>query len=333
MRNLLTLLLLLACLLSGCRMDERFMEQNGDKAVPILRYDRLQSEYVRFNSLPALQRMNTQHPQVTQILIEDILALGQVSDDNINVKLQAFYSDTTLVKLMEDIEARFADLSELEKQLGKGFKKLHKAVPELDIPKVYTQVSALNESIIVVDSLVGISLDKYMGTDYPLYERYYYKHQLRSMRPDRIAPDCFSFYLMANYPIPATSRRTLLDIMIHFGKINYVVKELMGYATSEETMGYSDEETLWCVENKEKVWQYMLSNKQLHTTDPMVIRRYTRPMPQISFFGPNSPGLIGTWMGMEIVTAYMKHNKKVTLNELLHTTNYELMLEQSGFAP
>lgn len=328
----LLILFLLPGLLVSCLIDTKPVEQNGDKSISVLRYDRLQSEYVRFSSISALQRMNIQYPRPTQILIEDILGLGQVSDDNINQRLLEFYSDAALLKLMEDVEEHFQDLDKHEKELNSGFRKLKKEVPTLEIPKIYTQISALNESIIVVDSLLGISLDKYMGDDYPLYQRYYYEYQRRSMRPDRIAPDCFAFYLLANYSIPETSRRTLLDVMIHYGKIHYVTQQLLGYSSVEDIMGYSDEEKAWCKNNKKRVWEYLLSGRQLSSTDPMLIRRYIWPMPYITFFGENSPALIGTWMGLEIVTSYMKYNK-VSIKQLLETTDYEMLLTESRFNP
>jgi hypothetical protein len=314
-------------------MDKMIMEQSGDKTISIIRYDRLQSEYITLSSLPALQKMNTQYSRQTKILVEDILELGQVSDDDMSQRVLSYYSDTVLLQLMDDIEKKFENIDKLEEELNKGFKQLKKEVPAIKTPQVYTQISALNESIVIVDSLLGISLDKYLGEDYELYNRYYYEYQTRSMRPDRIAPDCLSYYLISYYPVPPVSRRTLLEIMIHFGKLYYVTQQLLGYSSSEDVMGYSEQEKKWCKENKEKVWQYLISSKQLYTTDPMEIRRYTRPFPYIDFFGENSPGLIGTWMGIEIVSSYMKHNKKTTIQQLLNITDYGSLLENSKFNP
>lgn len=332
MRKLL-ILLLLPFLFGACQMDKMMLEQNGDKTISINRYDRLQSEYIMLNSIPAMRRMSTIYSHQTKILIEDVLGIGQVSDDDIAQKMQTFYSDTILLRLIEDVEKKFEDIEPLEEELSKGFKRLKKEVPSLDIPHVYTQISALNESVIVVDSLLGISLDKYMGSDYSLYNRYYYDYQTRSMRPDRIAPDCIAFYLISYYPVPPTSRRTLMEIMIHYGKLYYITQQLLGYSSSEDIMGYSDEEKKWCKDNKKKVWEYLKSSKQLHATDPMVIRRYTRPFPYIAFFGENSPGLIGTWMGIEIVSSYMKNNKKTSIQDLLLMTDYDLLLENARFNP
>ena len=65
------------------------------------------------------------------------------------------------------------------------------------------------------DSILGFSIDKYMGADYPLYNRFYYDYQCRNMEPDRIVPACFTFYLLNQYPLPWQPGRTLLDMIMH----------------------------------------------------------------------------------------------------------------------
>ncbi len=137
------------------------------------------------NSFSALQKMNTDYPQVTSLLIEDVLAMGEVDMEDINDRLCAYFSDSILVHLMEDAEEKFKDVSNLEQNLTKGFKRLKKEVPALFVPHFYAQIAALNQSVVVGDSILGFSIDKYMGADYPLYKRFYYaNYQCRSMSPD-----------------------------------------------------------------------------------------------------------------------------------------------------
>lgn len=325
---LLTVALLVVCWISVGDLDS----QESDNHISVVRYDRLQNEYARFNSVSALQKMNTTYGWATQILVEEILAIGSVSDSDANEKIKVFYSDSTLLQLMDDVETKFEDLTAIEEELNKGFKRLRKELPSLVIPTVYSQVSALNESIVVADSLLGISLDKYMGENYPLYNRYYYDYQCHSMRPDRIVPDCFVFYLIGGYPLPPLRNWTLLERMIRQGQIYYAVQKALDYSSISDVIGYSDIEEKWWSENRSEVWEYLVRNQMLTSTDPRVIRWLMYPAPSSSFFGENSPAFIGICMGAEIVSSYMKKNKKVTLEELLHTTNYYDILEGSGYS-
>lgn len=324
--------ILLMTLLTACWYSVGDLSaQKGEDEISVVRYDRLQNEYIRFNSVSALQKMNTTYGRATQILLEEILTIGSVSDSDINEKVKAFYSDSTLLRLINDVEVQFSDISDIEEELSKGFKRLKKELPLLVVPSVYTQISALNESIVVADSLLGISLDKYMGEDYALYNRFYYDYQTRSMRPDRIVPDCFIYYMVGGYPLPPLNTRTLLERILRQGQLYYAIQQALDYDSIADVIGYSEEEKKWWTDNKAEVWEYLVRNKMLNSTDPMVIRRLMYPVPSTSFFGENSPAFIGICMGGEIVSAYMKKNKKVTLEELLHMTDVNELVKGARF--
>jgi hypothetical protein len=62
------------------------------------------------------------------------------------------------------------------------------------MPHIYTQVSCLNQSIVVSDTLIGISLDKYLGEDFPLYAEYYTAEQRAQMTRDAIVRDAVNAY-------------------------------------------------------------------------------------------------------------------------------------------
>ena len=323
----------LICFSSCVFQEEKKVVSASNHEISIVRFDKLLNDYVSFNSFSSLQRMNTEYPLETKLLIEKIIDLGEVNDNHINEKLKDFFSDPILQKLMHDAMLKFQNMDDLEKQFNKAFRELKKEVPGLKIPTVYAQFSALNESVVVTDSLLGFSVDKYLGSDYPLYSRYYYEYQRRSMRPERIVPDCLEFYLISQYPFPLDGRRTLLDLMIHFGKMHYLIADLLDFHSQEEELGYTEQERLWCKENIKSVWEYMLSNGHLYATDPMIIRKYNQPSPYTAFFGESAPAMVGIWMGTQLVASYLKNNKKVTIQRLLETTNYQQMLTDSKFNP
>lgn len=320
--------------LSSCHLgtDENKKEEESAD-ISVIRFDKLLNDYVEFNSFSSLQKMNTEYTVETKLLIEDILGLGEVSDDNINGKLKTFLSDPTLQSLMKDALVKYDDIDHIEKELSVGFKRLKEDIPAIKIPSVYSQFSALNESVVVGDSILGFSIDKYMGEDYPLYKRFYYDYQRRSMKPERIVPDCFSFYLMSEYPFPIDGNRTLLDLMMHFGKIHYVVTKVLNYKSFEEELGFTVEEAQWCKANRKSIWEYMIQNGHLFTTDPMIIRKYTKSAPYTAFFGDGSPAMVGIWMGVQLIDSYMKNNKKERVEQLLEHTNYQQMLTNAKFKP
>ena len=79
-----------------------------------------------------------------------------------------FYQDSLPQVLISDTEAEYADMDDVSKELSEVFMKLQKLLPGIKIPTVYARIGALNQSVVVGDKSIGISLDKYLGENYPL---------------------------------------------------------------------------------------------------------------------------------------------------------------------
>ena len=172
--------------------------------------------------------MNTDYPIETRTLIEKMLQLGTITDANISNRFLMFYQDSTLQSLIADAEAAYANMDDINKQLASSFERLRHWIPELHPPIFYSQIGALDQSIVVGEHSVGISLDKYMGSDYPLYKKYYTVQQRSTMTREYIVPDCLTFYLLSLYPMANFDNRPQLDRDLHMGKIMWVVNKAMG---------------------------------------------------------------------------------------------------------
>ena len=96
------------------------------------------------------------------------------------------------------------------------------------MPEVYAQIGALGQSIVVGDSLIGISLDKYLGTDYPLYGNFYDQRQRYTMTRASIVPDCLVFWLLSHYPLDNFETASQHARDIHMGRVMWVANQAMG---------------------------------------------------------------------------------------------------------
>ena len=191
----------------------------------IQRFDRIEMLYLTTGDYSALQQMNTYFPTETRMLIEDMLHIGQVDDPAINTKFLFFFQDSVLQQMLNDVQQQFASMKDVEEQLSLAFSRLKEDIPNIPIPSVYTQIGSFDQSIIVAGGLLGVSLDKYLGADYPFYRDNYSEQERRLMHRDMIAPDCLSFYLLSIYPIPKGSGQTGRDQ--HMGRIMWAVNHLM----------------------------------------------------------------------------------------------------------
>ena len=198
-------------------------EEAKDDVVTIERYDRPEMLFLTTGDFAALQQLKTVYPTQTRMLIEDVLQLGQVDDTDINTRFLLFFQDSTLQVLMADVEREFGSLDDESRRLAEAFARLRSMLPDAELPVVYSQIGSLDQSIIVGDGQLGISLDKYLGSDYPLYLKYGYSEQQRQMMTRRyIVPDCLGFYLLSLYPPSADSLR-----MEQMARIQYVVNRAM----------------------------------------------------------------------------------------------------------
>ena len=139
------LLTLFVCI--GC--EWQFSSSNDDVQVTVERYDRIQSLYLTTGDFSALQQMNTIYPMQTRTLIEDVLRIGKVDDQQINTKFLRFYQDSTLQSIISEAEQQYANMDDINKGLTSAFAFLKSNLPNMEVPKVYSQIGSLDQSIIV----------------------------------------------------------------------------------------------------------------------------------------------------------------------------------------
>lgn len=214
----------------ACEFKLKPSEDDNDTShIKVERYDRLQSRYLITGDFSALQQMNTEYPLETRTLVEKMLQIGEVSNHDINERFLRFYQDSTLQTIISDAESEYANMDDINSQFQQSFSKLKEFLPEMPLPRIYAQIGALDQSIVVGERIIGISLDKYMGPKYPIYQRYGYSaEQLRTMTRAYIVPDCLSFYLLSLYPMPNYDRRSQLEKDLHMGKVMWVVNKALG---------------------------------------------------------------------------------------------------------
>lgn len=208
----------LAICMAACQFDRNLIKENAGKDLHIIRYDRMVDDYVNTGNVALWQRMNTEFPRETRALIEDVLHLGRADNEDIDDSLIAYYKDPILVQLRMDISRKFEDLSVYEKALSRAFKRLEAEDKNFVTPKIYAQNSAFNQSIVVGDSLIGISLDKYMGADYPAYKKYFYENQ----RHNGALAHCAGLLILL--PEPTVSSHETAHTP-HFGTVAYTPRQ------------------------------------------------------------------------------------------------------------
>ena len=251
MGKLYGLLVALMLLCISCQWQLKPNDADAEEQhVSIQRYDRIESLYLTTGDYSALQQMNTVYPTQTRMLLEDVLQLGKVNDRDINSKFLFFFQDSTLQMMLSDVQHEFADMDDVNQELTAAFERLKSELPGMEVPVIYAQIGSFDQSIVVGNNSLGISLDKYLGSDYPFYVTHYSEEQRKLMVRSMIVPDCLAFYILSLYPLPYKYQQSQRERDHHMGKIQWVVNQMT-------------ERTVFSNEYVTEVANYMKSNSKV----------------------------------------------------------------------
>ena len=245
-------------------------------------------------------------------------------------KLANYYSEPTLKGLYTDAVRQYDNVSQIEQALGNGFTWLKTCFPSMQIPAIYMHVSGFNQNVLVGDSLLSISIDKYLGEEYPLYQDFFYDFQRRLMTPEHIVPDYLTGWLMSEYPFEG-KENVLLDRMIYEGKIKYLIHQAFPELKPEVLMGYTETSYNWCKENESNLWKAIIERKHLYTPDLMTTNKYFDNVPSI-FLASDAPGNLGSWLGWQIIDKYMRETNS-TPEALMQNNDSQAILTDSKYKP
>lgn len=229
MRKIYGILFLVMLICLGCQWHLTPGSSDA-KAVyfGIQRYDRIENLYLTTGDYSALQQMNTYFPNQTRMLIEDLLRLGPVNEADVNKRFLYFFQDSTLQEMLGEVQRQYADVDDLNAGLSDAFNRLKEDIPSLVVPEVYTLIGSFDQSIIVGNGMLGICLDKYLGSDYPFYVSHYSDEQRKMMTRSMIVPDCLGFYLLSLYPMLNEATMMQWEKDVHMGCIQWVVNRAVG---------------------------------------------------------------------------------------------------------
>lgn len=328
------MLLAMAAVLASCGNDRLKVDISGIRdEVPFVRYDEELFSLAPDPSLEELLLLRSNYPAFTDLYTHLVLRVGSVTDSAGQALIREFLGDTTTLNVRKMTQRVFPRQKLPEKDIVTAFKHYHYYFPEKPLPVVYFCLSGFNESVFTADSIVGISLDKYLGADcyyYDLLELPQFRQ--RKMIPEMIPADMMYTWGMTEFPLPEEAA-TLLDHMIYEGKLLYFTEAMLPRTADSLRTGFSKKQLEWCRNNEATMWNYLVEHQLLFSTRQMDIVRYIKDGPTTNGFPAESPARTGAWLGRQIIRAYMKKNPEVTLSQLMDHKDHRGILNHSAYAP
>jgi gliding motility-associated lipoprotein GldB len=216
--------------------------------------------------------------------------------------------DTLQKQMFTEVQNAFGDFEKPKMKLRQLFQHLKYYDKTFSIPRVICLANNVDyrNKTIVNDSLVLIDLMNYLGHDHEFYQN---KALFISenMRASQLLPDVSENY--AKIYAYQSGRKSLLDEMIHFGKLLYFKDIMIPEFSDAEKMGYTTTHIEWAKINEAQIWSYFVEREMLFSSDPKLFSRFIAPAPFSKFYlelDNESPGRIGQYLGWQIVRAYAK---------------------------
>jgi hypothetical protein len=285
--------------------------------------------------IPAIPSLKKKYGGFLQ-LFSLVINTGDVNEESFGDFLLRFCSDKQNNEVYEFTMKQFPDIRPVEAGLEDAFRHYLYYFPGRNVPSVFTCITGFNNSIITGDSILGIGLDRYLGADCKYYPRLnIYKYIAARMTPENIVPDCIygwaaSEWDFSVFKYPADN---VLAEIIHDGKLKYFEKCMLPETSDELLFGFTQDQMKFCRNNESQMWQYLIENNLLFSSDQFEIRKLTGEAPFTGYFSKESPGRAAVWLGFRIVESYMMKNPGTKIEEMIHKTDVQEILEKARYSP
>lgn len=277
-----------------------------------------------------IDSLRKEYPQFTDFFLDKIIQVKGETDSISDIGFQAFlkeYKNT----LYDTVQHVFPTMEAIESELGLAFAQYQRYFPNDSLPSLYSHISGFGQAIVSIGNTISISLDDYLGQS-SYYEKLgVFKYMRKDMFPRRIPFDIMEIIAFRK-TTPQGMTDNLLSAMIYYGKIMWFLHKIFPDANTEILMNYTSLQQRWCENNEAMMWQHIIKNKHLFSSNYRTIGGYIDQAPFTKGFPTESPDRTGIWIGYHIVTKYMeKHD--VSLESLLNDTDYKKILQLSSYNP
>lgn len=232
------------------------------------------------------------------------------------------WSESATVKLFTPaVDSVFPTLDPYEEMLGLILDNLKSEGFNIPDRHYAAVVWGNKRPCVVTDSIVFISLNHFLGKDFPGYSPWP-EYMRRNKTPDQLPYTLTETMLNSDYPYIRTEESTALSRMMYEGAIIYTLVKTIPGATLAKAMGYSEDQLDWLYKHYKELWDKIITKDYLYSTSHQVAERLVGPAPSTSIISPEFPGRAGTYLGYRLILEYISNNTKVSLPTLLSPKFY-----------
>ncbi|MBK5723009.1 hypothetical protein JGH11_19250 [Dysgonomonas sp. Marseille-P4677] len=330
MKNIVYLLIFIIISFVGCSSttSPKNNEVHQGK-VSIVRFDKDVYRYLQQPDAVNQSLLKEKYPLL-------LPAFGRIAMDNSDpetffASLKDYFSHPALMQIYKDALKTFEDVFVYEEELANANHLISVNLKGSKLPELAMHISGFRENVIILNNLISISTDKYLGDNYPAYQDFFKPYERQQMQPQFVVRDYLKAWLMSDIIRPETDDNNLLSAIVNEGKILYALSTLLPEKEANDIISYTLSQLNWCKQNEKTTWQSIVKQNYLFSTDNMIITRFINDGVNTIIISPESPGRLGSWVGWQIVKQYAK-KKDASLQEIIDT-NAQTILKEAKYNP
>lgn len=330
-RTRLFLILLLPLMLTQCR----FFGKSEAEPVSIQRFevDFYNTDTTRFAE--ELELLAANYPNFYPVFVEGVLniAINYADYDSYLPLMYEFRTHPSMLGLRDSIVVHYPDMSSYERAFTDALGRYISEFPDREQPQVVTFVSEFGNKAILYDGGLGISLDMFLGKQYPYYDGIGMPLFIKEfLTADAILPNAMRVLAEDHVRFP-DAEATMLERIVYEGKKLYFAKTMLPRTPSNLIIEYNEDQYSWCLDNEANIWGHLVESEILYSQKYTEYNRYVDPSPTTYGLPAEAPGRLGIWVGWRIVESYMDRRSGTSLKKLMEELDARTILEDSGYRP
>lgn len=288
-----------------------------------------------------LQKLQTKYPDFLPFFLDTLMGLGIQGNYNdtvqgISLGMHSFLTHKDYRGLLDTVAKHYPDTKDVDGWLQQGFQYQKHYFPNAKERKVVYLISWLNNhAAFTYDStILGIGLDMFLGASYPYYKAVGIPEYWSAQLEKQYIPVA-AFKTMYREVVPfVMDDRTLLNMMIQRGIEAYYIEKVLPFVPKHVRLAYTESQLKWCEENEAGIYNFFITQNFLYERSLQKVVRYVLEGPSAAGMSDQSPGEVGTWIGLQIVKAYMAQHADMTLDKLMAMPiDEQKILQESKYKP
>ena len=296
------------------------------------------------SALPALQN---KYPGFLPIFVNYILGLGPLRPDNPGAYEGSKHFLHLTKSLYDSTQIIFSNTDDIKSNFENSFRFVKNYFPDYKTPaRIITLVGPIDglaqmgtdhSTNFIGPDFLGISLQFYLGKNFSAYTDEYFitnvAPQYRSRRFEKqyIVPDAMKLVVDDLFP-DNTTGKPLIEQVIEKGKQWWLLDKFLPQSPDSLKTGYTQKQLEWCKINEGLIWNYIVTNENLYTVDPVSIQTYIGESPSTQNMPEASPGNLGPWIGWQIVKKFVQNNASLTTEQVMKS-DAKKILEEAKYKP